>query len=509
MDATIMASAGRSLVELLSPWARVAPADERVITGLALDSRDVRPGSLFVAMPGSRQHGLDFLSDAVRRGAVAVVYQLGCGLDAAGMDELAASAGVPLIEMPALRRDLSALAARFYGEPSRSMSVIGVTGTDGKTSVSQFLAQALSTEQTPCGVIGTLGYGLLGALAPGAHTTPDAITVQRLLAEMRASGARYCAMEVSSHALDQGRVEAVRFTVAVLTNLTRDHLDYHKTERAYADAKARLFAMPGLRHAVLNRDDAFGRRIMAELPAGVRCWDYSLDPQCQTAAVICRKLEYLPDGLRLEVQTRFGTVTLRLRLLGRFNAANALAVLATLLALGLPLAEAARRVEALRPVTGRMECFGGPQLPLAIVDYAHTPAGLAAALDAVRAHAIGNVWCVFGCGGDRDRGKRPQMGAVADAKADEIVLTDDNPRTEDPERIIREILVGIERHEPFIVRDRAVAIRLALESAGPADVVLIAGKGHEVHQIVGTQKLPFDDREQVQRVLQELQQWNR
>jgi len=498
----------RSLTELLAPWVKVEPADERPISGLALDSRDVRPGYLFIALAGTCQHGLDFLSDAVRRGAVAVAYEIGGGVEAGAMDDLTASSGLPLIEVPDLRREVSALAARFYGDPCRAMTVIGVTGTDGKTSVSQFIAQALNIGAQTCGVIGTLGYGMLGALSPASHTTPDAITVQRLLAEMHARGAQHCAMEVSSHALDQGRVEAVRFEVAVLTNLTRDHLDYHGSEKAYADAKARLFTMPGLRHAVLNRDDEFGRRLMAELPAGVACWDYSLDPLSQHGAVICRELEYLPDGLRLVVETPNDSIELRVGLLGRFNAANVLAVLTTLLALGFPLERAAGRVELLMPVTGRMERFGGHGKPVVIVDYAHTPAGLAAALDAVRAHTIGKVWCVFGCGGDRDRGKRQMMGAVADAKADEIVLTDDNPRTEDPEQIVRDILAGIDIHEPFIVRDRAAAIRLALESANPADAVLVAGKGHEIYQIVGAQKLPFDDREQVQRLLQEHDTWN-
>jgi UDP-N-acetylmuramoyl-L-alanyl-D-glutamate--2,6-diaminopimelate ligase len=499
---------GRPLVELLAGLAAVAPGEDRAVGHLTLDSREVERGTLFAAVAGTRRHGLEFVDAVLRRGAAAIVWEPDPRLDPAAAERACAAAGVPLLMVPELGMQLSRIAGRFFGEPSRQLALIGVTGTDGKTSVSQFIAQALSGDR-PCGVIGTLGYGLLDGLLPPTHTTPDAITVQRLLKDMRDRGARYAAMEVSSHALAQGRVAGLHYRVAALTNLSRDHLDYHGTEEAYAAAKAKLFAMPGLEYAVLNHDDRFGRRLKRMLPRSVTVFDYSLDPHQREAALCCRRLRHLPDGLALQVETPVGAAELSVPLLGRFNAANALAALATLLALGLPLPDAAVRLQGLQPVTGRMQRFGGGGLPTVIVDYAHTPAGLAAALDAVRQHTAGRVWCVFGCGGDRDRGKRPQMADVADRKADEIVITDDNPRSEDPRRIVGDILAGIEGHEPFIVRDRAAAIRLAIEQAGPVDAVLIAGKGHEDYQIVGSRRLPFDDGAVVRAALQERAQWNR
>jgi UDP-N-acetylmuramoyl-L-alanyl-D-glutamate--2,6-diaminopimelate ligase len=498
---------GHALSYLLGPQLPVATAEEREIRHLTLDSREAGPGSLFAALAGQQRHGLEFISDVLQRGASAVLWEPAAGVDAGHAQALCAQAGVPLLQVPQLSQALSGIAGRFYGEPSRGLSLIGVTGTDGKTSTSQFLAQALSENDRPCGVIGTLGYGLLGSLVPASHTTPDAVRVQRLLADMRELGARHAVMEASSHALDQGRVAGLHFKVAVLTNLTRDHLDYHGSEAAYAAAKARLFKMPGLEHAVLNRDDAFGEKLRRQLPAGVREWGYSLTPRGREVAVSCRELRFLPAGLALSVDTPLGSAKFQLGLLGRFNAANALAALTTLLALGWPLERAVVRLSQIEPVAGRMERFGGDGRPLVIVDYAHTPAGLAAALDAVRQHSRGRVWCVFGCGGDRDRGKRPQMADVAERKADEIVLTDDNPRMEDPARIIDDILAGLQTREPFLVRDRAAAIRLAVERAEPLDAVLVAGKGHEDYQIIGERRLPFDDRKIVRLALEERRQW--
>lgn len=498
---------GRPLADLLSGLAAVAPGEDRVIGHLTLDSREVVPGTLFAAVSGTSRHGLEFVGEVLRRGAAAIVWEPDPQYDPSVAQRACAAAGVPLLTVPALSMELSRIAGRFYGEPSRQLALIGVTGTDGKTSVSQFLAQALSGDR-PCGVIGTLGYGLLGSLAEPTHTTPDAVTVQRLLKDMRDLGASHVAMEVSSHALAQGRVAGLAFKVAVLTNLTRDHLDYHGTEEAYAAAKAALFRLPGLECAVLNRDDAFGRRLQAGLSPSVRVFDYTLDPQAQDAAVVCQDLRYLPDGLAMRVRTPAGEAALTVPLLGRFNAANALAALSTLLALGMPLADAVERLQELQPVAGRMQRLGGGSLPSVIVDYAHTPAALAAALDAVRQHTGGRVWCVFGCGGDRDRGKRPQMAAVADRKADEIVITDDNPRTEDPARIVDDILAGLKGRKPFLVHDRAAAIRLAIERAAPGDAVLIAGKGHETYQIVGSQRLAFDDCAVARAALQERARWD-
>jgi UDP-N-acetylmuramoyl-L-alanyl-D-glutamate--2,6-diaminopimelate ligase len=493
---------GISLRELLQPWVQVPERDDRRIRALSLNSREIAPQSLFVALAGGTRHGLEFLEAALSSGAVAVVAEPG------GPDEQAARAacaerGVPLFVLAGFTHEVSRLAGRFYGEPSRALPIVGVTGTDGKTSVTQFIAQALNDPQAPCGVIGTLGYGEPDALHAASHTTPDAIRVQGLLAELRMQGAQAVAMEVSSHALDQGRVADVRFAVAVLTNLSRDHLDYHGTLEAYAEAKARLFRVEGLQCAVLNQDDAFGRQLHAELAGRVPILGYSMDPAALDAELTLTDIEFLPEGLRVTLRARTEAVQLALPLLGRFNAANVMATLGALLGLGIPLQEALSRLQRLRPVAGRMERFGGGKAPLAIVDYAHTPAALAAALQAVREHVPGRLWCVFGCGGDRDRGKRPQMGAVAERYADELVLTDDNPRGENPEQIVGDILAGVSGARPQIVRDRASAIRAAIDAAAPGDAVLIAGKGHEQEQLIGARRLPFDDRAVALAALQE------
>lgn len=495
---------GHSLADLLEGLVALTSQENREIADLTADSGEVRQGSLFAALSGSNRHGLDFLADVLQQGAAAIVWEPDSDFDPTAAEHACAAADVPLLMVPDLRMQLSRIAGRFFGKPSRQLGLIGITGTDGKTSVGQFLAQALSQEH-PCGVIGTLGYGLHGTLVQPTHTTPDAVTVQRLLRDMHELGAEHVAMEVSSHALVQGRVADLQFQVAVLTNLARDHLDYHGTESAYAAAKSRLFMMPDLQHVVLNLEDAFGRRLHEKLSPDLTAFSYSLDPGMHRAAVRCRELRHRPNGMDLQLETPAGEASLSLPLLGRFNAANVLATLATLLALDVSLPQAMERLQQLQPVAGRMQAFGGEGQPGVIVDYAHTPAGLAAALDAVRQHTTGRIWCVFGCGGDRDRGKRSEMGAVADLKADELVLTDDNPRTEDPQRIINDILIGIDAHEPFLVRDRAAAIRLAIEHAEPTDMVLVAGKGHESYQLIGDQRLPFDDAAVVRCALQERQ----
>lgn len=491
-----------TLVYLLDGLVSLAAQDDREIADLTIDSRSVSRGSLFLALDGAQRHGLEFVADVLRREVAAIAWEPSPDFDPTAAAKACAEAKVPLLMVPELSAQLSRIAGRFFSEPSRRLSLVGITGTDGKTSVSQFLAQALHQGE-PCGVIGTLGYGLHGTLIEPTHTTPDAVTVQRLLRDVHELGAEHVVMEVSSHALVQGRVAALQFQVAVLTNLSRDHLDYHGSEAAYAAAKLRLFAMPGLQCVVLNLDDALGQRLQQELPDVIARFGYSLDPGNHQAVVRCRRLHYRSDGMDMHVETPSGEVRLSLPLLGRFNAANVLATLSTLLAVDMPLAQAVERLQKLQPVVGRMQAFVRSGLPGVIVDYAHTPAGLAAALDAVRQHTLGRVWCVFGCGGDRDRGKRSEMGAVADLKADELVLTDDNPRTEDPRQIINDILAGIVRHEPFLVHDRAAAIQLAIEHAEPIDMVLVAGKGHESHQIVGDQRLAFSDAAVVQHALQE------
>ena len=477
------------------------------VAGLALDdvtldSRRAGPGSAFLALAGSRRHGMAHGADAVARGVAAVVFDPAGPLPDAPLEAEARRRGVVLLPLGELEARAGELVSRFFGDPSQALAVVGVTGTDGKTSVTQFIAQCLGDDAKPGGIVGTLGWGFPGRLEDTGLTTPDLVSVHRLLALLRERGAGSVAMEVSSHALHQGRVRGLRFRSAVLTNLTRDHLDYHGTPEAYAEAKARLFASPGLGAAVLNLDDAFGRRLAAELPAAIERYGYSVSGAAADARLRCVHLRARPGGLDLRLSGPDGEVDLTVPLLGRFNAANVLACLGALLSLGVPWPDAVRRAGAIRPVPGRMEPFGGAGAPTVVVDYAHTPAALAAAIAGLRDHFSGRLWCVFGCGGDRDRGKRPEMGAVASA-ADRVVITSDNPRGEPPADIIREIAAGLPAgHAAERQPDRAAAIRRAVAEAQPGDVVLVAGKGHEDYQQVGERRLPFRDRDIVRRALE-------
>ena len=489
-----------SLRALLAGIVPVEATDDATITSLCLDSRHVRPGALFFAVAGTRVDGRAHIADAVARGAVAVLYQAGGAPP---------RCGVPCLRVADLPRQLGRIADRFYDSPSRELIVVGVTGTNGKTTCTQLLAQALDNNDARpvpgknapvrgrCAVIGTLGYGFPGQLAPATHTTPDGITVHRLLAEFRAAQANAVAMEVSSHALDQERVGGVQFDIAVFTNLTRDHLDYHGDLERYGAAKARLFDWPTLKAAVLNVDDDFGRRLVDRVRGRCRLLTYGLN----AGDVRANALRTTADGLHLAVQTPDGAVEIRSSLLGQFNAANLLAVLATLLALGIDAKEAAARVGAARPVTGRMERFGADRMPLVVVDYAHTPDALEKALLALRAHTRGRLWCVFGCGGERDRGKRPQMGAIAERGADIVIVTDDNPRAESGDAIVADIVAGMHR-APRVIRDRAHAIAAAIREADADDVILIAGKGHEDYQEINGVRRPYSDRHTVRTVLE-------
>ena len=480
----------RQLRELLDGIARVPGVANREVRNLQTDSRRVQSGDLFLAVPGMVMDGRDYIGDAVASGAAAIVYETGDGF-------ALRAAPVPVFGVSGLRHKIGIIAERFYGSPSRRLVVIGVTGTNGKTTCTQLLAQALDQPPRRCAVIGTLGYGFPGALNASMHTTPDAMTVQRLLADFAEQGAVQVAMEVSSHALEQGRVNGVAFSVAVFTNLTRDHLDYHGDMQAYGKAKAGLFAMEGIKHAVINHDDPFGRSLLAGVDAQIRTLSYGIEG----GDVRAREVRLLPDGLWLRVATPEGETELRSPLIGRFNAYNLLAVLATLLALGVKLGEAVTRLARAHAPAGRVERFGGARgLPLVVVDYAHTPDALEKILLALREHARGKLWCVFGCGGDRDRGKRPVMGGIAERLADRVVLTDDNPRHESGDAIIADILGGMNAAPP-VIRERKAAIAEAIQHAGEADIVLIAGKGHEDYQQVGDTRLPYSDRDAVRELL--------
>ncbi len=460
------------------------------IGGITLDSRHVRDGDLFVAFPGLRHDGRDYIAQAVAAGAAAVVLE--------SQGAVAHQLAVPSVQIEGLAEQLSALADRFYQQPSAALQVIGITGTNGKTSVSQMLAQALDRLGSRCGVIGTLGSGLAGALIDHGMTTPDAVAVQAQLASMRDQGASHVAMEVSSHALDQHRVAAVRFAVAVFTNLSRDHLDYHGTMAAYGEAKARLFQRD-LQAAVVNLDDAFGRELAERCAAPVIGYSLS-DP---AATLYCRELVCDSLGLNAQLQVQGREFALRSPLLGSFNMSNLLAVLGSLLALGVDAGAAVEQVAQLQPPAGRMQRLGGGDLPLVVVDYAHTPDALEKALTALHQHAAGRVVCIFGCGGDRDNGKRPMMARVAEQFAEAVVVTDDNPRTEPSQQIIEQICQGAEHPQALtVIPNRAQAIASTIAAARPGDVILLAGKGHENYQEIDGVRHPFSDIEQASLALQ-------
>ncbi len=460
-------------------------------TGLCADSRALAAGEVFVAYPGARADGRRFIADAVARGASAVLW------------EPQGHAGETAIALPNVAVDdlqpLSGwLAHLVYGRPSEKLWTVGVTGTNGKTSVSQWIAQAFEQLGRRCAVVGTLGSGFIGALTESLNTTPDALTLHRLFAGYLAQGAQAAAMEVSSIGLHQGRVNGVHFDVAVFTNLTRDHLEYHGSMQAYGAAKEQLFATPGLKTAVLNLDDALGRKIALDLAGrGVRVIGYALNASAAMGideVLIAEGFAATPRGLRFTAVTPQGRADIQASLVGEFNVSNLLAVLGTLLASAVPLAQAAAVLRGLTSSPGRMQALGGEGQPLAVIDYAHTPDALDKALAALRDTASargGRLVCVFGCGGNRDPGKRPLMGEVAARRADSVILTSDNPRDEDPQAILADIARGAPG--PRVITDRAEAIRVALAEADARDVVLIAGKGHETYQEIAGRRLPFSD----------------
>lgn len=492
------------LEELCPVTGDVPPVE---VTGMTMDSRRVRPGDLFIACFGRNHDARDYIDTAVANGAVAVLAQAG-----GRWREHEKVGDVPVLVMDCLNTRISHLAARFYEEPGRQLLATGVTGTNGKTSCTQFLAQSLSALAQSCGVIGTLGAGLYPALDDTGYTTPGPIDVQRELRGFVAGGATHAAIEASSQGLHQHRLAAVPFQTAIFTNLTRDHLDYHETMEAYGEAKKRLFQGDALHTAVVNADDPFGVSILNSLSPRVRPLTYSVSGA--RADVRIEAMEYLPAGYRARLFTPWGDADLAGSLLGQFNISNVLAVLCALMSLPWPadrrMPEATRfhRVVdtlcALKAVPGRMEVVGRTDGVTGVVDYAHTPDALRSALEALHRHARGRVHCVFGCGGNRDSGKRPLMAEVAEQQADRLVITDDNPRLEDADHIIRQILLGLARPgEAVVERDRAAAIRLAIREAQPGDIVLIAGKGHENYQDVGGQRMAFSDVAQVRLALNE------
>ncbi|WP_458138904.1 UDP-N-acetylmuramoyl-L-alanyl-D-glutamate--2,6-diaminopimelate ligase [Methylomonas sp. YC3] len=462
------------------------------ISGLCLDSRNIQAGDAFIALNGAVQHGIAHAEQAVANGAVAVIY------DPSGAEtQIVSKVTVPSVAITDLAQKLGEIAARFYGNPSQLLDVIGVTGTNGKTTCSQLIAQALPA----CGVIGTLGWGDVGNLQPTANTTPDALAVQRMLNEFVKQDKRNAAMEVSSHGLHQGRVNGVSFKGAVFTNLSRDHLDYHGSMAEYLQAKLALFKTPGLQFAVVNLDDASSAEVLQSLPDAVQSWTYSATGQRGTAkeAVSAEQVKHSAAGIEFDViwreQRRRATTTL----VGGFNLDNVLAVLCVLLATGSEFDAAVAQLAKLNAIAGRMEKFGGNGKPTVFVDYAHSPDALEKVLKAVKgAH---HLRVVFGCGGDRDKGKRPEMGLIAETWADQVIVTDDNPRSEASAAIIKDILSGCQSQKITVINDRTTAINTVIRQADPDDCVVIAGKGHEDYQEIGGVKQPFSDSAVVKQAL--------
>ena len=474
------------------------------------DTRRLQPGDVFLAYVLGNERlatdGRPHIAGAIAAGASALIYE------ADGFDWSHGDA-VPHLGLPQLHRLAGPIAAGWYGVGARNLAVSGITGTNGKTSCAQWLARLLQATGTPCATIGTLGTGFPDALRITGFTTPDAVQLQASLAELNEAGARAIAMEVSSHGLEQGRVAGTGFGVAVLTNLTQDHLDYHGTMAEYEAAKALLFQWEGLRSAVINRDDAMGRRLLAGNAAAVsapQVIEYGIEGKAGASAARGQWLRgtdvrATASGTAFHIDGSFGSADVATPMIGAFNVSNLLAVLGAALAQGVAWDAAVAALRTLTPVDGRMELFGGHDAPLAVVDYAHTPDALVQTLSALRPVADarqGRLWCVFGCGGDRDATKRPLMGGVAERLADDVVLTSDNPRSEDPLDILEQIADGMQdRGRARLIEDRAAAILYAIKHAAPADVVLVAGKGHEATQEIQGRKRPFSDREHVRLTL--------
>lgn len=499
----------RKISELLAGMVSINAQEDREVKDLCLDSRNLKAGDLFLACAGGSTHGAMHIDQAIAAGASAVLWEPHPDCDAASIGK---DRSIPIIAVANLSQQLGHIASRFFDHPSADLLLIGITGTDGKTTCTQLIAQLMDHSAARCAVLGTLGYGLPGALQTASHTTPDAVYLQRLLRQLRSAGARSVVMEVSSHALDQGRVNGIQFDIVGLTNLTRDHLDYHGDIESYAAAKQRLFEIEGVEYAIINRDDPFSRRLEACIKPEVQIIEYGFSNSDSHASarnpqpmvVAGSDLRLSAEGIGFTVTTADGSARIESTLLGAFNASNLLCVLSVLLAAGVPFPAACSAMASAQTIPGRMERFGGgPHQAMVVVDYAHTAEALSNALAALRPHCQGRLWCVFGCGGNRDVGKRALMGAAAEHYADCIVLTNDNPRHERPEAIIEDILAGIANPNKLTVEfDRHAAIELAIKQSQPEDVILIAGKGHEAYQLIGTERLPFSDKNAVLQILQ-------
>jgi len=469
---------------------------EKQISDITLDSRLSTAGSLFAAIPGHETDGRKFVRQALERGAEGILFESGNAPDtcnALGEQEKA-------IAVNALSKQISLIAARLFSHPSQYLKVIGITGTNGKTTCAMLLQQALESLGMPCAMMGTLGAAFKDQVENIGLTTADPVAVQRSLYAFKQGGANAVCMEVSSHGLDQDRVAAVEFNIAVFTNLSQDHLDYHATMTAYGQAKKKLFGFPGLDAIVVNADDALGQEILSS--------DYScqaISYGMSNADIVPKNCEFSSRGISFDLALDGKEVRLHAPLFGDINLPNLLATAATLVAVGYSLSEIASTFPGLASPPGRMERFyGGVSAPAVVVDYSHTPDSLQRALDGLSVFTDGKVWVVFGCGGDRDKEKRPLMGRIAEHRADVVIVTNDNPRSEDPAQIVQDIAAGFSGSHNAIhtILDRGDAIAYAIDNAGANDLVLIAGKGHETTQVIGQQVLHFSDREAVTAVLE-------
>lgn len=467
-------------------WPNV-PADYAQIgvTGLTANSRQVQQGDVFIALQGQQHDARKFIPQAIAQGAVAVLCQ--------STEPHSLIDHVPVLSIADLPQQLGDIAARFYQTPSASMRVVAITGTNGKTSCAQLLAHASQSLVIKSAVLGTLGNGIVGDIQPSTHTTLDALQLQQKLAQFKQAGAQLVAMEASSHGLAQGRLNATEIETAIFTNLSRDHLDYHQTMDAYQQAKSILFQWPTLKTAILNADDPASADFQALLAPHVRCWTYSQQAE-STADFVALAIQPSLQGLKLTIKTPLGVVALNSQLLGRFNVSNLLAVLAGLLSIDISLSDAVHALEQVPAVRGRMQCISNQKITV-VIDYAHTPDALEKVLTSLREHTTAQLWCVFGCGGDRDKGKRPMMGEIAMRLADKVVITADNPRSEQVNVIMSEIVAGIAAHQHSYLQiaDRKQAIEYALSQAQAGDLVLVAGKGHEDYQEIQGVRYLFDD----------------
>ncbi|WP_293797817.1 UDP-N-acetylmuramoyl-L-alanyl-D-glutamate--2,6-diaminopimelate ligase [uncultured Pantoea sp.] len=489
----------RNLRDLLAPWVPGAPA--RPLRDMTLDSRAAASGDLFIAVAGHHADGRRFIPQAIAQGVAAVIAE---AEGEASDGDIREMHGVPVIYLAQLQQRLSALAGRFYQQPASKLKLIGVTGTNGKTTTTQLMAQWANLLGETGAVMGTVGNGLYGQLVATENTTGSAVDVQHVLNDLVGQGATLTAMEVSSHGLVQHRVAALPFAAAVFTNLSRDHLDYHGDMQSYESAKWLLFSEHQVAEAIINADDEVGRRWLAKLPDAVAVtMEDNLQSGCHGRWLKATAVDYHDGGAHIRFSSSWGNGEFDSRLMGAFNVSNLLLALATLLALDYPLDALVATAPQLQPVCGRMEVFTAPDKPTVVVDYAHTPDALEKALEAARLHCKGQLWCVFGCGGDRDKGKRPLMGAIAEQFSDIVVITDDNPRSEEPMAIVNDILTGLlDPGRARVVSGRAQAVTNAVMQAGADDIVLVAGKGHEDYQIIGNRRLDYSDRDTVARLLE-------